>query len=106
MSPHRSLSLEERGARALEAAADKLDDARNAKDFRIALEHNYRLWRTLRVIAQRQCWTTPNSRMADYAMSTTGSLGCGIDDDHVFALVNLNRRVSRALVADGMHIEL
>lgn len=106
MSPHRSLSLEERGARALEAAADKLDDARNAKDFRIAMEHNYRLWRALRDIALRQSWATPNSRMADYAMSTTGSQGCGVDDDHVSALVDLNRRVSRALATDGTHHDM
>ncbi len=94
------LSLAESGALALADAAAELDRADNPAKFIRALERNRRVWESLRDIAARQHWRVPNRQQADYALATAGKMG-RVNDDHVHALIDINRRVSAELAGGG-----
>lgn len=88
------LSLAESGAVALAEAASDLDNADDPVLFLRALERNRRLWQALKDVAERENWGIPNRRLADYALSTARKMGRGVNDEHVSALIDINRRVS------------
>lgn len=92
------LSLAESGALALAEAARDLDSASNAAGFLRALERNQRVWKAIKDLAARENWPAPNARLADYALSTARKMGGrGVNDEHVEALIDINRRVSAEL---------
>lgn len=97
---HLELSLAERGALALADAATELDKADDTAKFVLAMERNRRVWQTLREVAVRHHWQVPNRRQADYALATTRTMGHGITDHHVHALIDMNRRISAQLAGD------
>ena len=99
------LSIAETGALALADAAHGLDHADNAQKFLGALEHNRRVWNRIAQLAASRAWSIPDRRMVAYALRTTGQASGRIGhDDHINALIDINRRVSNVL-ADGSDIE-
>ncbi|MGE5546007.1 MAG: DUF2934 domain-containing protein [Solirubrobacterales bacterium] len=102
--PSRGLSLAESGALALAEVAEELDSADDTGKFLKALERNRRVWQALKEVAARQHWLTPDRALAEYAVQTSRSTGHGVHDDHVHALIDINRRVS-AQLAGGDDIE-
>lgn len=99
------LSLAESGALALDNAAAQLDNAGNAASFLKALERNRVVWLTVQAMAMRQNWQVPDRRLAEYALATTRRMGLGVNDDHVHALIDINRQVSAELAGgDLQHI--
>lgn len=103
------LSVAETGALALADAARDLDHADNAQKFLGALERNRRIWQSIAHIAAARSWTVPTKRTVNYALKTTGqasgpTVGRIGRDDHIHALIDINRQVSKAL-AEGGDIE-
>lgn len=96
------LSLEETGALALAEAASELDRADDPVRFLQALERNRKVWQSLRDVAERENWHIPNRRIADYALATARKMGRGVNDDHVNALIDINRRVSAELAGGDL----
>ncbi|HSV28303.1 MAG TPA: DUF2934 domain-containing protein, partial [Candidatus Omnitrophota bacterium] len=96
-----SLSLAESGALALADAASALDRADDPTTFLRALEHNRRVWQTIREVADRHQWLVPRREQSDYALTTAGKMGKGVNDDHVLALIDIGRRVSAELAPGG-----
>jgi hypothetical protein len=86
------LTLAETGALALADAATQLDQADNTGTFLHALERNRKVWQTIKDVA-----LAPNQQLADYALSTAGKMGHGVNDAQVNALIDINRRVSAQL---------
>ncbi len=104
-----SLSIAETGALALSDAARDLDRADNAQKFLGALERNRRVWKSIGQLAASRSWAVPDRRMVAYALKTTGQASGPAQgqighDDHIHALIHINRRVSDAL-AEGSDIE-
>lgn len=95
------LSLAESSALALADAAAELDGADNPTKFFRAMERNRRIWQSLRDIADRQKWRVPNRQQSDYALATARKMGRGVNDDHVHALIDMNRQVSAELAGGG-----
>ena len=95
MAGTRTLSLAESGAVALAEAASALDTAENTEAFLHALANNRNVWNTLRDIAHNENWTVPDQRETAFALDTSAKRG--VNDDDIHALVEINRRVSRAL---------
>ena len=95
------LTLEENSAVALTTAAAKLDAAHDADQFAAALDYNHRLWVLLREIAERELWTALTGRLSDFVVATSHKAGSGVSDDHVEALIDINRDASASLIADG-----
>ncbi len=99
------LTLAESGALALAEAAADLDSADDAEKFLSALERNHKVWLTIKDVAERENWTVPNPRMADYALATAGTMGRGVTDEELHALIAINREVSAHLAGgDIEHI--
>lgn len=96
------LTLAERGALALADAATELDSADNAGTFLKALERNRKVWQTIKDVAERQNWRIPNSRLAEYALSTAGKMGRGVNDEQLTTLIDINRRVSAELAGGSI----
>lgn len=96
------LTLAERGALALADAATELDNAEDAGTFMKALETNRKVWQAIKELAERQNWRVPNSRLADYALSTARKMGCGVNDEQLTNLVEINRRVSAELAGGSL----
>ena len=96
-----SLSLKESGAVALAEAAECLGTADNPDVFLSALGENHRLWRTLVDVARRNGWSIFDHRTSDFILSMVWNSGCGIADSHVEAMIDINRNVSRCMIADG-----
>ncbi len=93
------LTLEESSAVALATAARHLDAAQDADDFAAALDNNHRLWLLLCEIGDRNCWAATDRRLTDFVVATSRKAGRGVDDDHVEALIDINRSVSARLTA-------
>lgn len=91
------LTLEESSAVALATAARYLDAAHDAREFAAALDNNHRLWLLLCEIADRDGWAAADRRLTDFVMATSRKAGRGVDDDHVEALIDINRTVSAEL---------
>lgn len=101
--PHEhDLTLAESGALALADAATELDTADNAGMFMKALERNRKVWQTIKDVAERQNWRVPNSRLADYALTTARKMGCGVNDEQLNTLIDINRRVSAELAGGSI----
>ena len=99
------LSLAETGALALADAARDLDHADDAQKFLGALDRNHRVWKRIGQLAASRAWAIPDRRMVDYALKATGQSSGQIGhDDHIHALIHINRQVSKAL-AEGHDIE-
>lgn len=96
-----SLTLAERSAAALAEAADGLDGSDAADTFLAAIEDNHRLWLALTRFARRQGWTVIDQRMTDFVISMSYQAGRGIPDEHVEALIGINREVASWLCAGG-----
>lgn len=96
------LTLAETGALALADAATDLDRADNASKFLGALERNRKVWQSLKDVALQQNWPVPEPHVAEYALSTTGKMGHGVNDAQVIALIDINRRVSAALAGGSI----
>ncbi|HTH15432.1 MAG TPA: DUF2934 domain-containing protein [Magnetospirillum sp.] len=94
---HNHLTLAESGALALADAAQSLDAADDTGTFLRALERNRKVWLTLKKVAERNNWLVPDSRLADYALSTAGTMGRGVADARLTTLIDINRRVSAEL---------
>ncbi|MBC7950603.1 MAG: DUF2934 domain-containing protein [Rhodospirillaceae bacterium] len=92
------LTLAETGALALADAATQLDQADNAGKFLHALERNRKVWQTIKDVALR----LPNPQLADYALSTAGKMGHGVNDAQVSALIDISRRVSAQLAGGNI----
>lgn len=102
----RHLSLAETGALVLADAARDLDHADDAQKFLGALDRNRRIWKSIGRLAASRSWSVPDHRMVAYALRTTGQAsgptpGQIGHDDHIHALIDINRRVSKALAAGG-----
>lgn len=98
------LTAAESGALALHDAAAQLDRADDPNAFISALEHNRKVWQTIKELAKRHDWRVP-TRLADYALSTTGKMGRGVADEQLNALIDINRQVSAELAGgDIEHI--
>lgn len=95
------LSPAERGALALAEAAAALDHATDPTAFLKALERNHRVWQTVKTLADHHQWRTPNREQARYALSTVSKMGKGVNDDHLHALISINRHVSAQLAGSG-----
>lgn len=91
------LTLEESSAVALTTAAKHLDAAHDADDFAAALDNNHRLWLLLCEIADTSGWAATDRRLTDFVMTTSRKAGRGVDDDHIEALIDINRSVSARL---------
>ena len=91
------LTLAESGALALAEAARQLDSADEPAKFLRALEHNRKVWQTIRDLAARHNWRTPTPRLADYALATARKMGHGVADEHLSNLIDISRRVSAEL---------
>lgn len=92
-----SLTLAESGALALAEAARQLDSADEPAKFLRALEHNRKVWQTIRDLAARHNWRTPTPRLADYALATARKMGHGVADEQLSNLIDISRRVSAEL---------
>jgi len=95
--PGQNLTLAERGALALAEAATDLDNADDTAKFLNALERNSKVWQAIKEVAEREHWPVPNARLAEYALTTSRSMGRGVTDEQVHALIDINRRVSAQL---------
>ena len=98
------LTLAESGALALADAAAQLDSADEPAKFLRALEHNRKVWQTIKALAERHNWRTPSPRMADYALNTARKMGLGVADDQLTTLVDIGHRVSRELAGGDITI--
>jgi hypothetical protein len=87
------LSLAESGALVLAEAAADLDRASDAPTFLRALDRNRRIWQALSQLARERI----PARVSEYALSTTRKAGKGVNDDHVNALITINRTMSAEL---------
>jgi hypothetical protein len=96
-----SLTLAESSAVALLAAAEALDGTDGADTFLAAIESNHRLWLALTRFAGRHGWTVIDPRMTDFVVSMSYKAGRGIPDEHIEALIGINRDVSSWLAAGG-----
>lgn len=96
------LTQAESGALALDDAAAQLDRADDTGKFLRALEHNRKVWQAIRDLAVRHNWQVPTPRLADYALSTAGKMGHGVDDEQLSALIDINRRVSAELAGGDL----
>lgn len=102
MSDHDiGLSAAESGALALAGAAAALDHAADQAAFLRALEHNHRVWQTIKTLADRHHWRSPNRDQAAYALATVGTMGRGVNDDDLHALITITRDVSAQLAGAG-----
>ncbi|CAA7617101.1 hypothetical protein [Magnetospirillum sp. SS-4] len=95
------LNLGELCAAALEAAADNLAAASDTESFLGALEENHGLWRTLVEVARHLPLDVPASDSAGFVISVSRKCGQGVCDEHVEALIGINRRMSAQLVKAG-----
>lgn len=91
------LSIEESSAIALKEAADDLATAHGPGKCLAALEANRRLWLILGDVARQRCWVALENRLADVVLSTSARLLGGATDEHVAALIGINREVSAKL---------
>ena len=96
-----SLTLAERSAVALVEAAEALERAGDADSFLAAVENNHRLWLALTAIAGRHAWTAIDGRMTDFVVSMSYKAGRGIPDEHVEALIGINRDIASWLTPAG-----
>lgn len=98
------LTPAESGALALADAAAQLDCADDPGKFLNALERNRKVWQTIKHLAERHDWDVP-TRLADYALATTGKMGRGVADEQLHTLIDINRQVSAELAGgDIEHI--
>lgn len=93
MQTFNELSLAESGALVLAEAAADLDRASDAPTFLRALDRNRRIWQALSQLARERI----PARVSEYALSTTRKAGKGVNDDHVNALITINRTMSAEL---------
>ena len=96
-----SLTLAEGSAVALVLAAEGLDGADDADTFLVAIGTNHRLWLALTGLAGRHAWEVIDQRMTDFVVSMSYKAGRGIPDEHVEALIAINRDVASWLTAGG-----
>jgi hypothetical protein len=92
-----ALNSAESSAAALREAADELSRARSPAAFLAALETNYRVWTALDHLSRHRNWAVPGRGLADFALATAGQRGKAVTDEHVEALIRVNREVSQAL---------
>lgn len=99
--PH-THSPAEGGALILAEAAAELDRAADPHSFLRALERNRRVWQAIKHLADRHHWRAPSRRQASYALATVRKMGKGVSDDHLHALIDINRHVSAELAGGDL----
>jgi hypothetical protein len=92
------LNLSELCAAALLAAADNLSSASDTESFLGALEGNHGLWRELVETAKHFRLNAPASDRADFVITVSRKCGQGVGDEHVEALIGINRQMAVQLV--------
>jgi len=95
------LTLTEICAAALMETADSIDAARDTAAFVTALDGNHRLWLAMREVGMADGWTVPSSRDSEFAILRSSSLGRGVTDANVEALVAVNRRVAEKMAGNA-----
>lgn len=90
------LTAAENGALALDDAAAQLDRASDPTTFMQALERNRKVWQTIKELSKQHDWRVP-TRLAEYALNTCGKMGIGVADEHLHALIDINRQLSAKL---------
>lgn len=95
------LNIGELCTTALLTAADNLAIASDTDSFLGALEENHRLWRTLVEVARHLPLDAPASDRADFVISVSCKCGQGVCDEHVEALIGINRQMAAQLAKGG-----
>lgn len=95
------LNIGELCTTALLTAADNLAIASDTDSFLGALEENHRLWRTLVEVARHLPLDAPASDRADFVISVSRKCGQGVCDEHVEALIGINRQMAAQLAKGG-----
>ncbi len=82
---------------ALMEAAEVIEAAHDAAAFLTALDGNHRLWLAVGEAVGTNGWTEPSRRDIEFAIDRSSTLGRGVKDADVEAMVAINRRMAEQL---------